>query len=78
MSILWLFDDPISDLLLAGIFLFAALHHRQMRLLQQRANQLAFQLSELKVLISTTPFVPNSPGMTQRAPSRRFDETTLT
>jgi hypothetical protein len=54
-GILWAFDDPISDLLLAGIFVLAALQHRQMRLLQQRTNQLAFQLSELNALIRTTP-----------------------
>ncbi len=59
-SILWLFDHPISDLLLVGIFVLAALQHRQMGLLQQRANQLAFQLSELNALMRTTPPSPNS------------------
>jgi hypothetical protein len=72
-SILWLFDDPISDLLLAGILIFAALHHRQMRLMQQRTNELALQVSDLKILISTIPFAPDSPEMTQRAPSKRFE-----
>jgi uridine kinase len=52
-GILWLFDDPISDLLLAGIFVLAALHHRQMRLLQRRTDELAYQVSELKMLIKT-------------------------
>jgi hypothetical protein len=71
-------DDPLSDLLLAGIFVLTVLHHRQMSRLQQRTNQLAFQVSELKAVISTIPFVPDSPERTQRAPSMRFDETSLT
>ena len=77
-GLLWLFDDPFSDLLLAGIFVLAALHHRQMRLMQQRTNQLAFQVSELKMLMMTTSggSVPDGPSVTQRAPSMRFDETT--
>jgi hypothetical protein len=54
-GVLWLFDDPVSDLLLAGILVFAALHHRQMRLLQRRANELALHVSELKMLMVTTP-----------------------
>jgi hypothetical protein len=80
-DLLWLFDDPFSDLLLAGVFILAALHHRQMRLMQQRTNQLTFQVSELKMLIMTmpggAPYVPHEPSMTQRGPSMRFDETTL-
>jgi hypothetical protein len=52
-GILWLFDDPIADLLLAGIFILAALHHRQMKLMQQRTNELALQVSELNILIRT-------------------------
>ena len=54
-GVLWLFDDAVSDLQLAGIFVVAALHHRQMRHLQRRTNQLAFQVSELKMLIATIP-----------------------
>jgi hypothetical protein len=54
-GVLWLFDDPVSDLLLAGILVFAALHHRQMRLLQRRTNELALHVSELKMLMVTTP-----------------------
>ena len=80
-GLLWLFDDPFSDLLLAGIFILAALHHRQMRIMQQRTNQLTFQVSELKMLIMTmpggAPYVPHGPSITQRAPSMRFDETPL-
>ena len=60
-GLLWLFDDPFSGLLLAGIFVLAALHHRQMRLMQQRTNQLAFQVSELKMLMITTYQWPLSP-----------------
>ena len=75
---LWLLDDPFSDLLLAGIFVFAAMHHRQMRLMQQRINLLAFQVSELNALIRTIPSVPDGPSMTQRVPSMRFDEAPLT
>jgi hypothetical protein len=56
---------------------FAALHRRQMYRLQQRTNQLAFQVSELKALISATSFGLNSSGTLMRAPSNRFDETTL-
>ena len=74
-GVLWLFDDPISDLLLAGILIFAALHHRQMRLMQQRTNQLAYQVSELNALIRTTPSAFDEPSETQRSPSMRFDET---
>ena len=76
-GILWLFDDPISDLLLAGIFALAALHHRQMSRLRQRTNLLAFQVSELNALIRTTSTVADPP-MTQSVPSTRFNETTLT
>ena len=77
-GILWLFDDPISDLLLlAGIFVLAALHHRQMRLLQRRTNHLSFQVSELNALIRTMPSVPDAHAMTQSGPFKRFDETTL-
>ena len=79
-GILWLFDDPISDLLLAGIFILVAMQHRQMRLFQQRTNQLAFQVSELKLLIMTMPgcssSVPDGISVTQRGPSMRFDEAT--
>ena len=80
-GVLWLFDDPFSDLLLAGVFIFAVLQHRQMRLMQQRTNQLAFQVSELKMLImnmpGSAPTVPDGPPMTQCAPSMRLDETPL-
>ena len=71
-GILWLFDDPISDLLLAGVFLLAAMHHRQMRLMQQRTNQLAFM-----TMPGSAPTVPDGPPMTQCAPSMRLDETPL-
>jgi hypothetical protein len=80
-GLLWLFDDPFSDLLLAGIFVLAALHHRQMSRLQQRTDLFAFQVSELKMIIMTSPgggaSVPDGPQMTQRAPARGFEETTL-
>jgi hypothetical protein len=76
-GLLWLFDDPFSDLLLAGIFVLAALHHRQMRLMQHRTDQLALQVSELKILISTVSFVPDAPAMTHGGPSMQFDETSL-
>jgi hypothetical protein len=76
-SLFWLFDDPIADFLLVGIFVLAAMHHRQMGILQQRTNQLAFQVSELKMLMVTTPggspSVPDEPSVTKRAPSMRFD-----
>ena len=75
-GILWLFDDPFSDLLLAGIFVFAALHHRQMSRLQQRTNQLSFQVSELKMLIMTmpgsAPSVPDAPSVTSARPVHAF------
>ena len=77
-GVLWFFDDPISDLLLTCIFVLTALHHRQMRLLQRRTDQLAFQVSELKMLIATIPSVGDGPSMTQRVPSIRFDETNPT
>ena len=52
-GILWLFDDPIADLIAVGILVSIALHYREMKLLQRRTNQLAFQVSELKMLIKT-------------------------
>jgi hypothetical protein len=76
-GVLWLFDDPVSDLLLAGILVFAALHHRQMRLLQRRTNELALHVSELKMLMVTTPggshSIPDGPSVTQRGSPVRFD-----
>jgi hypothetical protein len=74
---LWLFDDPISDLLLVGILVSVFLHFREMKLLQQRTNQLAFQVSELSALIRTISLAAEGPSVDQRAPSMRFDETTL-
>ena len=76
-GVLWLFDDPLSDLLLVGILASVFLHFREMKLLQQRTNQLAFQVSELKALIRTISLAPEGPSVDQRAPSMRFDETTL-
>jgi hypothetical protein len=77
-GILWSFDGPISDLLLlAGIFVLAALHHRRMRLLQQRTNQLSFQVSELNALIRTISTVTDALSVTPGGPSMHFDETTL-
>ena len=79
-GLLWLFDDPFSDLLLAGVFILTALQHRQMRLMQQRTNQLTFQVSELKMLIMTmpggAPSVADGSSVIQRGPSMRFDEAT--
>ena len=75
-GVLWLFDDPVSDLLLAGILVFAALHHRQMRLLQRRTNELALHVSELKVLMMTTPGGSPSidgPSVIQRGSPVRFE-----
>ena len=78
-GILWFLNDPISDLLLAGILVFAAMHHRQVRLMQQRTNLLSLQVSELKMLIMTMPggSASNGPRLTLHSPSMRFDETTL-
>jgi hypothetical protein len=76
-GLLWFFDDPVSDLLLAGVFVLAALHHRQMRLLQRRMNQLSFQVSELNALIRTAPSAREVASVTQRGPSMRLDETML-
>jgi hypothetical protein len=77
-GLLWLFDDPISDLLLSSILVVAAMHHRQMRLMQQRTDQLALQMSELKVLLMTmsTGFSNGHPAP-QHAPFKHFDEMTL-
>jgi len=80
-GILWFLNDPISDLLLAGILVFAAMHHRQvrLRLMQQRTNLLSLQVSELKMLIMNMPggSASNGPSLTLHSPSMRFDETTL-
>jgi hypothetical protein len=42
-GILWLFDDPFSDLLLAGIFVLAAVHHRQMSRNSKEPTSLRFR-----------------------------------
>ena len=80
-GILWFLNDPISDLLLAGILVFAAMHHRQvrLRLMQQRTNLLSLQVSELKMLIMNMPggSASNGPSLSLHSPSMRFDETTL-
>ena len=76
-GLLWLFDDPFSDLLLAGILILAGLHHRQMRLMQERTNQLAFQVSELNALIRTIPSVPDAPSVTQGGSPTRLDSLPL-
>jgi hypothetical protein len=85
---LWLFNNPIADLLLAGIFVFVALQHRQIRLLRHRTNQLAFLVSELiyrdvcrasdrdDESNRTTPTMRDGPEVPQRGPSKRFDEMT--
>ena len=75
-GILWLFDDPIYDLL-AGVFLLAVLLLLQMRRLQLRTNQLAFQVSELNALIRTISTVTEAPSVTLGGPPMHFDETTL-
>jgi hypothetical protein len=67
-----------ADLLLAGIFLLVAMQHRRIGLLQGQTSQLAFQVSELNALVRTTPpSFPDRDTVTQRAPSMRYDETTL-
>jgi hypothetical protein len=38
-GIISLFDDPISDLLLAGMFVLVALQHREIRLLRHKSNE---------------------------------------
>ncbi len=75
-GILWLFDDPIYDLL-AGFFLLAVLLLLQMRRLQLRTNQLAFQVSELNALIRTISTVTDAPSVTPGGHPMHFDETTL-
>jgi hypothetical protein len=60
-GILWLFDDPFSDLLLVGILVSVVLHFREMKLLQKRTNDLALQVSELKMLIRTMSVVDHPP-----------------
>ena len=71
-GILWLFDDPISDLLLVGILVSVVLHFREMKLLQKRTNQLALQVSELKMLIRTISVVDHTALLLPMAP----DDTT--
>jgi hypothetical protein len=55
---LWLFDDPIADILLASTFVLAALQYRQLRLMQHRTDALAAEVYELKVLVRTMSYVP--------------------
>ena len=70
-GILWLFDDPIYDLL-AGFFLLAVLLLLQMRRLQLRTNQLALQVSELNALIRTISTVTDAPSVTLGGPPMHF------
>jgi hypothetical protein len=60
---LWLFDDPIVDLLLASTFILAALQFRQLRLMKHRTDVLASEVYELKVLVRTMSYVPEAPRM---------------
>jgi hypothetical protein len=52
-GVLSLFDNPIADLVTAGILVSIFLHHREMRVLQKRMDELSFQVSDLKILIAT-------------------------
>jgi hypothetical protein len=75
-GILWLFDDPISDLLLVGILVSVVLHFREMKLLQKRTNQLALQVSERHERINRRAKVghlSNCEGREARASDRRCD-----
>ena len=60
---LWLFDDPIADVLLASTFVLVALQLRQIRLVHHRADVLASEVYELKVLLRTMSYVPDVPGL---------------
>ena len=55
---LWLFDDPIADLLVTSTFALVALQLRQLRLVHHRADVLASEVYELKVLLRTMSYAP--------------------
>ena len=74
---LWLFDDPIADMLLGSTFVLVALQFRQLRLMQHRTDALACEVSELKVLVRTMSYVPEVPGMTRTESPIRFEEPAL-
>jgi hypothetical protein len=57
---LWLFDDPIADVLLTSTFVLSALQYRQLRLMQHRTDALAAEVYELKVLVRTMWYVPDA------------------
>ena len=48
-------------MLLVGILVSVVLHFREMKLLQKRTNDLALQVSELKMLIRTMSVVDHTP-----------------
>ncbi|WP_028345999.1 hypothetical protein [Bradyrhizobium murdochi] len=60
---LWLFDDPVADLLLVSTFILVALQFRQLRLLQRRTDALASEVYELKMLVRTISYVPEAADM---------------
>jgi hypothetical protein len=62
-GILWLFDDPIADLLVASTFILVALQFRQLRLMQHRTDALAAEVYELKMLVRTMSYVPEAASL---------------
>jgi hypothetical protein len=74
---LWLFDDPIADVLLASTFVLVALQLRQIRLVHHRADVLASEVYELKVLLRTMSYVPDAPGLIRTEASSRPREPVL-
>ena len=70
VGVLWLFDDPIADLVTVGILVSIVLHHREMRVLQKRMDELSFQVSDLKILIATIPSVGDGPSLAANASLR--------
>jgi hypothetical protein len=70
VGVLSLFDDPIADLVTVGILVSIFLHHREMRVLQKRMDELSFQASDLKILVATIPSVGDGPSLAANASLR--------
>lgn len=74
---LWLFDDPIADVLVASTFILAILQLRQLRLMQHRTDALASEVYELKMLVRTISYIPEAPRMIATESPMRLGEPAL-
>jgi hypothetical protein len=52
-AIVWLFDNPIADLITVGMLVSVVLHIREVRLIQKRMTELEFLVGKLEMFIRT-------------------------